>query len=162
MGGGGHGEKFVAQRLHVLPQGVDLLRVGHQIRLVAHHDLRAGGQLRAVFLQLAVDGVEIRHGVASLAAGHVHQMHQQAAAVDVPQEVVTQARALAGALDDAGNVGHDEADALVHVHHAQIGVEGGKVVVGDLGVRLADHAEQRGLTHVGEAHQSHVRQQLQL
>ena len=88
MCGGGHGKKFVAQRLHVLPQGVDLLRVGHQIGLVAHHDLRAGGQLRAVFLQLAVDGVEIRHGVAPLAAGHVHQMHQQTAAVDVPQEVV--------------------------------------------------------------------------
>ena len=36
------------------------------------------------------------------------------------------------------------------------------MVVGDLGMRLADHAEQRGLAHVGEAHQPHVRQQLQL
>ena len=36
------------------------------------------------------------------------------------------------------------------------------MVIGDLGMGLADHAEQRGLSHVGEAHQSHVRQQLQL
>ena len=38
-------------------------------------------------------------------------MHQQAAPVDVPQEIVAQTRALAGALDDAGDVRHDEADA---------------------------------------------------
>ena len=49
--------------------------------------------------------------------------------------------ALAGALDDAGDVRHDEADALVHIDHAQIGVQGGEVVVGDLGLGLGDHAE---------------------
>ena len=89
-------------------------------------------------------------------------MDQQAAAVDVPQEVVAQARALAGPLDDAGDIGHDEGHALVHIHHAQVGVQGGEVVVGDFGVDLGHHAQQGALSHVGEAHQSHVRQQLQL
>ena len=162
MGGGGHGEEFVALRLHMGAEGVQLLRVRQQVGLVGHGDLGAGGQLGAVLPQLGVDGVEVGDGVAALAAGHVHQMHQQAAAVDVPQEVVAQPGALAGALDDAGDVRHDEAGALVHIHHAQIGVQGGEVVVGDLGVGLADHAEKRTLAHVGEAHQSHVRQQLQL
>ena len=162
MGGGGHGEELVAQPLHMGAEGVQLLRIRQQISLVGHGDLGAGGQLRAILPQLGVDGVKVRDGVASLAAGHIHQMHQQTAAVDVPQEVVPQSGTLAGALDDAGDVRHDEADALVHVDHTQIGVEGGEMVIGDLGVGLADHAEQRGLTHVGETHQSHVRQQLQL
>ena len=162
MGGGGHGEELIAQLLHVGTEGVQLLVVHQKIGLVGHGDLRTGGQLRAVLLQFGVDGVEIRNGVAALTAGNVHQMHQQTAAVDVPQEIVTQTGALTGALDDAGNIGHHEADALVHVHHAQIGIQGGEVVVGDLGVGLGDHAQQRGLAHVGESHQSHVRQQLQL
>ncbi|SCJ76342.1 Uncharacterised protein [uncultured Blautia sp.] len=80
-------------------------------------------------------------------------MDQQAAAVHVPQEVVAQAGALAGALNDAGNVRHDEADAVLYPHHAQIGEQGGEVVVGDLGLGLGYHGEQRGLAHVGEAHQ---------
>ena len=36
------------------------------------------------------------------------------------------------------------------------------MVVGDLGVGLADHTEQRAFAHIGKAHQTHVRQQLQL
>ena len=36
------------------------------------------------------------------------------------------------------------------------------MVVGNLGLGPGDHAEQGGLAHVGEAHQPHVRQQLQL
>jgi len=162
MGGGGHGEELVAQRLHMGAEGIQLRRVHQKIRLVGHGDLRPCSQLRAVLLQLRVDGVKVRDGVPPLAAGHVHQMHQQTAPVDVPQEIVAQTRALAGALDDAGDVRHDEADALVHIHHPQIGIQGGEVVVGDLGVRLADHAQKRALAHVGEAHQPHVRQQLQL
>ena len=146
----------------MLSEGLQLALVVQQIGLVGHRDLGPVGQLHAVLLQLGVDGVEIGNGVPALAAGHVHQVDQQAAAVDVAQEVVAQAGAFAGALDDAGDVRHDEADTLVHVHHAQIGVEGGEVVVGDLGVGLAHHAQKRGFAHVGEAHQPHVGQQLQL
>ncbi len=89
-------------------------------------------------------------------------MDDQAAAVDVPQEVMPQTRAVRRALDDAGDVCHDEADALVHVDHAQVRVEGGEVVVGDLRVGVGGHAEQGGFAHVGEAHQTHVCQELEL
>ena len=36
------------------------------------------------------------------------------------------------------------------------------MIVGDLGVRLAHHAQKRRLAHVGKAHQAHIRQELQL
>ncbi len=78
------------------------------------------------------------------------------------QKVVAQAGTVGGALDDTGDIGHDEGDPLLHINHPQIGEEGGEVVVGDLGMGLADHAQKRGFAHVGEAHQTHIGQQLQL
>ena len=69
-------------------------------------------------MQLLADGMEILHRIPAFAAGYVHDVHQQAAAVDVPQEIVTQAGAFGGALDDAGDIRHDEADALLHIDDA--------------------------------------------
>ena len=58
------------------------------------------------------------------------------------QEVVAQADALTGALDQAGDVGADKACALAHRHNAQRGHKGGKVVVGDLGLGGADGGDE--------------------
>ena len=87
---------------------------------------------------------------------------QQPAAVDMPQEIVAQSRAFTGALDDAGDVRQHERGALRHVNHTQIGGERGEVIVRDLRPGPGDGGEQRGFAHVGETHQTHVRQQLQL
>ena len=54
-------------------------------------------------------------------------------ALQVAQKLVAQARAFARAFDEAGNVSHHETLLRPHAHHAQVGVEGGKRVVGDLG-----------------------------
>ena len=78
------------------------------------------------------------------------------------QEVVAQACAVAGAFNDAGDIRHNEADALIHPHNAQVGIESGEVIVCDLGLGLGDNGEKRRLAHVGEADETHVRQELQL
>ena len=105
---------------------LQLLGILQKIRLVAHHDLGPPGQLRRIILQLLVDGIKVRQRVPALAAGDVHQVHKQAAPVNMPQEVVAQTGALAGPLNDAGNIRHDEADTVVYIYNAQIGIEGGK------------------------------------
>ncbi len=97
VGGGGHGHERVARLLHMDTESVQLGRVCQQVRLVGHHDLGPCGKLGAVLPQLLIDGVKVRYGVPALAAGDIHQMHQQTAAVDVPQEVVAQPGPLAGA-----------------------------------------------------------------
>ena len=89
-------------------------------------------------------------------------MHQQAATVNMPQEIVPQTRSFAGTLNNAGNIRHDEADAVIHIHHAQIGIQSGEMIVGNLGMSLAHHTKERGFSYIGEAHQPHIRQQLQL
>ena len=73
---------------------------------------------------------------------------------------MAQARALGGAFDDAGNVRHDKGHALVHIDDPQIGEQGGKMVVGDLGPGVGGNGKQGGFSHIGKAHQAHIRQKL--
>ena len=65
------------------------------------------------------------------------------------QEVVAETGTLTCALDDARDVRHDEAHALVDIYHAEVGIERREVVIRDLRVRLGHHAQQRALAHVG-------------
>ena len=160
-GGGRDGYKGQAFALHILPEGLDLL-FGGKVTLVAHHDLRALGQHGAELCQFLVDLFKVLDGVAALAAGNIHNVQQQAAALHMAQEIMTQTNAFAGTLDQAGDVGADKACALAHRHNAQRGHKGGKVVVCDLGLCRADGGDEGGLAHVGEADQTHVRNQLQL
>ncbi len=78
------------------------------------------------------------------------------------QEAQAQAFALAGALDDAGDVGHHERAVVAVAHDAYLGLHGGEGIVGNLGAGRRYGGEQRALAGVGEAHEAHVGQQLQL
>ena len=76
-----------------------------------------------------------------------------------------QALARRGALDEAGDVGHHELGAVAHAahaDHAEMRLEGGEGVVGDLGLGRGHGRDQRRLARVGEAHQGHVGHQLEL
>ena len=162
MSRGAHREEVVALRLDVRLELFEILPIlAQQVALVRNDELRPLGERGIVLLELRVDRLEILDGVAPLAARYVHQMQQKAAAVDVPQEIVPEARALRRALDDAGDVRHDEGHALVHVHDAEVREQGREVVVRDLRMRLAHDRQQRGLAHVRKADEAHVREELQ-
>ena len=129
--------------------------------------------------ELRLNGVRVASGVheVALAAGLAHDVgvaevaHHLAdgvAVADVGQELVAQALALAGTLDQACDVhelhrgGHDAGgvdhlgqlvQALVrHVYDADVGVDGGKGVVGRKAALLGQGREQRGLADVGQTH----------
>ena len=89
-------------------------------------------------------------------------MHQQAAALHMAQKVVAESRALRGTFDDAGDIRQDKAASLVGIDDAEVRIERGKMIVCNLGMRLAHHGEKRRLAHIRKADQAHVRQQLQL
>ena len=72
-----------------------------------------------------------------------------------------QAPALAGSFDEPGDVGHDEL-GVVEPHHAEVGLQGGERVVGDLGFGGRDAGDQGALAGIGEAHQRHVGHELEL
>ena len=94
--------------------------------------------------------------------GEVDEQAQHAGPLDVAQELVAEAAALAGALDEAGDVGDDELGGVVEAHDAEVRLERRERVVGDLRLGRRDHADQRALADVGEADEGDVGHQLQL
>ena len=134
---------------------------------VGHVDLVEGDQPGpvlepAVAGQLALDDVEVVERVAAgLDRGGVDDVHQRGAALDVAQEVVAEAAALGGTLDQAGHVG-DHEGGLAGGDDAEVGDQGGEGVVGDLGPRPRDRRDQRGLAGAREADQADVGDDLQL
>ena len=77
------------------------------------------------------------------------------------QELVTQALAFTRTLDEARYVGND-IGILTGTHHAQIGHERGKRVVGNLGTGGAHTRDERGLAHRGKAHERGIGHKLHL
>ena len=63
-----------------------------------------------------------------------------------------QPRALRCALDQAGNVRQDDVLAVA-ADNAQVGGQGGEVVVADLGLGAGDHREDGALAHTVDAAQ---------
>ena len=60
------------------------------------------------------------HRVAPLeTARDVHDVHDERRALDMAQELVTKSLALARALDEAGDIGHD-IGVLARAHHAEV------------------------------------------
>src|SRR5439155_14388229 len=91
----------------------------------------------------------------------VEQQAQGASALDVTQEPVAQAAPLAGALDEAGDVGDDEL-AVAPTDDTQVGLERGERVVGDPRTSGRDRRDQCALARVREADQRDVGHELEL
>ena len=68
---------------------------------------------------------------------------------------------LARPLDQTGQVGDDEL-GVVEPDHAEVGLEGGERVVGDLGLGRRDRGDQRRLADAGEADERDVGHELEL
>ena len=69
------------------------------------------------------------------------------------------------AFDQPGNIRHHEAELLrrfAHHHDAEVRLQRGERIVGDLRPRRRDARDQRALAGVGISHQPNVGQQLQL
>src|SRR5690606_17873432 len=83
----------------------------------------------------------------------VDKVQQDAAALDMAEKARADALALMGALDQAGNVGENEALAAVAAHgdDAEIGMKRRERIVGDLRLGLRDGGEKGRLTGVGQA-----------
>ncbi len=97
----GDGQEGQTLGLDVLLELLDLLGACN-VALVAQHDLRTVRQLGTEPGQLVVDLLKVRLGVAALAAGDVNDVQQQAAALNMAQEVVAEADTLRSTLDQTG------------------------------------------------------------
>src|ERR1039457_204298 len=90
------------------------LGILRDVHLGGHQDHGLPHQVVAETGQLLHDGFEILHGVAAARVREVHQVRQQACALDVAQDLDAQAVAQMGAFYEAGDVAHPEAAGVVH------------------------------------------------
>ena len=149
-------EHAVAAGLELGPDELgELPRLGH-VDLVQRDELRALEQRRlalghGVGGELGEDDVEVGQRVAAgLEGGAVEHVHERGAALDVAEELEAEAAALARALDEAGHVGDGEAD-VARLHDAEVRMQRGEGVVGDLRPRGGDGGDQARLAGGGEA-----------
>ena len=140
----------------------NLVSRARRIALVGDDDLRALRKLGAILLELTVDDAIVLDRIAILkTARHIDDVHDECRALDVAQELMAQALALARALDKAGDVGND-IGVLAGTHHAQVGHERGKRIVGNLGSGGTHARDKRGFAHRGEAHERGIGHELHL
>ncbi len=84
-----------------------------------------------------------------------HDAHHSSP-LDVTQELVSEPTAVARALDQAGYVGHHEVGVVVELHDAEVRLECGERIVGDLRLRRRDDADERRLAGVREPDEGDV------
>ena len=136
--------------------GRDLL-LAERVNLVQAHQLGSPGEFGLVRRKLPTYGA-IRAGHVRLRA--VDQVDQDAAALDVAEKAVAEPGAFVGALDQPRDVGDHEA-VVVDRHGAELGLERGERIVGDLGARARYRGEKGRLAGIGQAEKPGVGEQLQ-
>jgi hypothetical protein len=83
-------------------------------------------------------------------------MQQQPGTGQMAQKLDAQARAFGRAFDQSRNIGHHEAFQRPDPHHAQIGMQGGEGIVGDLGPSGGHGADQGGFAGVRHPQQPDI------
>ena len=91
-----------------------------------------------------------------------HHKEQQRVTLNMAEESEAEALALRGALDDTRDVGHHKRLVVAIAHDTQRRLHRGKGIVGNLRTGIGERRHQRGLTRIGEAHQTDVSQKFQL
>ncbi len=89
-------------------------------------------------------------------------MDQDARALEMLQKPMAEPVTVVRALDETGNVGHDEAAIVAQAHDAEVWRERREGIVGDLRTRRRDARNQRGLAGVGKADQADIGEELQV
>ena len=71
-----------------------------------------------------------------------NEEQQYRVSLNMPQEPVPQSFTFSGTFDNTGKIGNTETFPVTVFHHTQVGYQGGKGVVGDLGFGSGDYREQ--------------------
>ncbi len=136
---------------------------GSRSRLLSTSQRGLAASVLAELLQLRDDGARVAHRIGiRVARRDIDQVQQHAGALQVLQEPDAEARPFGRALDQARNIGHDEAAVLAAVHHAEIRMQRRERIVGDLRPRSRDRADQGRFAGVRQPQQPHVGDHLEL
>src|SRR5437763_720810 len=111
-----------------------------------------------VALELGVDGRDVLERIGARCVDHVNEKPR---ALDVPQELLAEAKTAARPLDEPGDVGDDEL-AIVEPRDAQIRNERREWIVRDLRSSAGESREERGLSRIRQTGEADVGEELEL
>ena len=163
-GDGGDGEE---RQLAALGKGgelFELVGVG-DVGFGGDEDGGLGGEGGVEGLELGGDDLEVGDGVGAGGAfggagvGDVDEVDDDGGALDVFEELDAEAVAEVRAFDEAGKVGYGEGEFVGEVadlDDAEVGLEGGEGVVGDLGPGGGEARDEGGFADVGVADEAGV------
>ena len=131
----------------------------HQILLVEHQPAFAFGQVGAEFLEFGHNCP----GIANWIAGAFHWRNidyvpQQPGSLQMLEKLNAETGAIGCPFDQAGNIRDDETLLRADIDDAEVWVERSERIIGHLGSRRRDRANQRGLTRVRQTEQSDIGQ----
>ena len=154
-----HGNPQFLGELRVARCALRVRGIFQEVALADGEDTRFGEQFGVVFLQFVEQDMVLRCDV--FRRGRHHEQ-QDGIALDMSQEAQSEPLAFGSALNDSRDVCHAERLPIAIGDNAQLGGEGGEGIVGYLGFGSRDHAQQGGLSGIGESYESHIRQHFQL
>ena len=112
---------------------------------------------------MAIGGKLLAHGLVGLSgvlAGAVDEMEQDAAALHMAEETVAEPGAFMGAGDEARNVRQHEF-AAIDRDHAELRMQRGEGIIGDLRLCRAHGGEQGRFARIGQPDEAGIRDQLE-
>src|SRR5581483_3126293 len=106
-----------------------------RIDLGGHNNLFALTKLRIVSLHFAIDNLVIAHGITPGNRRNIDEMQQQARPFDMPQKAFAQSMPLMSAFEQSGNVRDHKRTKITEIDDAEMRLERGKRIVGNLWFR---------------------------
>ena len=141
------------QRAHLLLQ----LLVNH-IALGDRQQSLLVQEFGVVLRELAQQNIVILLNIIAIGRNH-KQQHR--ISLDVAQEACADTLALVCALDNSGNIRHNERLMVASLDNAQIRLQSSKCVVCNLGFGCRNNRQQGTLAGIGEAYKTYICQDLQ-
>ena len=92
----------------------------------------------------------------------IDNVQQHFRAGKVAQEQMSETGTLRSAFDQSGNVGQYKTLLGPHTNDAQMGVQRGKGIVGDLRPSIGDRCNERGLAGIRHTEEAYISEHLQL
>ena len=124
--------------------------------------MRLGGQRRVEQLQFSAQCLDVLDRLATASARDVDDVNEHLRALEMPEELMSEAKPAVRALNQPGHIGDDEASLVAQTDDAEVRRQRRERVVRYLRARRRNARDERGLAGVGESNQTYVGQQPEL
>ena len=161
-GGGGDGEGSAAQLDQPLAEGQHLGGLADGIHLVQANELGPAGQRDTVFLQFRAYLLVIIPELLLIAGRGIDDMDQHPSPVHVAEKFQAEPGACMRALDQPGQVCHNEAGIVGQLDDPQHRLQGGEGIIANLGPGRAGRRQERRFPGIGKTDQTGIGDQLEL